>query len=130
MPSREAMEAERLAREARERRQANDQLVITIWRVAGGIGIAIALFMVFVNWKSGHHITAGRIVLRSILFGGGGIGALLRGNTLARRSHEVAPPPAPMMHHYSAPPFPMHQTQPQPQQQQQAQPGQITRWTD
>lgn len=134
VPSREAMEAERLAREARERRLANDQLVVTIYRVVGGLGIGVALLMVLINLKSGHNVDAGRIVIRTLLFGGGGVGAFLRGNSIARRHHHhaplpQAPIPPPTMHTYAAPPFqPMTQTSSQPPPP--PPPGQITRWTD
>lgn len=120
IPSREAIEADRLAREARERTAANDQLVITIWRVCGGIGIAVAIVMMFISFRAGGRGVLGRVLIRAIIFGGGGLGALVRGNSLASRRHVVPPM---MMHqqHFRASPPPHQQQQP---------PGDVNRWTD
>ena len=133
-PSREAMEAERLAKEARERRQANDDLVITIYRVCGLLAVGIGIVLFFISAKSGTVI-AGKIIFRTLVFGGTGGGLFVRGNALARRRQHLLLRDYPVMPTYPQPmnqqPFVPSQPPPQAGQPQAPDgPAPITRWTD
>lgn len=127
-PSREAMEAERLAKEARDRRQANDDLVIGIYRVIGVLAVSVGILLFCLNLRTGAVI-AWKIIFRTVILGGVGGGFFARGNTLAKRREQIhVIAEVPVMHTLAQPPF-----IPQPQSRQMPppeQPGQITRWTD
>lgn len=131
------MEAERLAKEARERRLAHDDLVINIYRACGVLAVGIGLVLFFLSVRTGTVI-AGKIIFRTIIFGGTGGGLFARGNALARRRQHLLLPEYPVMPTYSQPPLvqpPFVPSQP-PQAPQPGQPqapdapGPITRWTD